>query len=210
MTGVNSNKHHHLCCSGFEIYGHVKYDTGNGHGTTTIHDRTYDKNEGLQPFEIEMVSTQSVGGRLKEGDYTFEAVHSNKAIDIDHKVHYNKVGASLVQMDAAEDMFGYGNNQTFHIKPHESKYYTIQCKNSCLYWSILGSSQKHNAKLIQNNFCGQDNQLFEFVHCVENKYLIKGKHSNKYISIKDGSTATGSKVVQSDRNYQFVCKMLQM
>merc|ERR1712228_225914 len=156
------------------------------------------------------VSTKTKHGQLKEGDYIFEAVHSKKVIDINNNAHYNKVGATLVQTDAAEDMFGYGNNQTFYIKQHESKYYTIQCKNSCLYWDVSGSSHKHNAKLIQNNFSGEYSQMLEFVHCTNNTYLIKARHSNKYVSIKDGSKANGAKVVQSDRKHEFVCTKVKM
>merc|ERR1712032_495012 len=132
---------------------------------------------------------------------------SGKVIDINRKYHYNKTGASLVQMTAAEDVCGYGNNQTFYVKHVEdSKSCLIQCKNSCLYWEIANASKANNAKIIQNTLNGAAHQQFEFIHCEKEKYFIKSIHSGKYVSIRDGSKADGAKVIQSDKKQQFICK----
>eukprot|EP01083_Nonionella_stella_P204403 745160_1 len=146
--------------------------------------------EGIADTKINLTmndqkETQSL--LLEDGHYKFE--WDGKMIEVSD--NSKNIGAVLQISDEIES-----DNQIFYVEKIYGDYYTIQCKHSGLYWNFVGGAKDNNRKVVQWNYHGLENQQFKFVNKNEQTFNIIARHSDKALSVENGS-----KIVQYDVNH---------
>jgi len=96
---------------------------------------------------------------------------------------------------------GYGNNVVTVFRDLDSgSQYTMQNTSDSLYMDVRSMSTSAGAPLIQYGATGQLNQRFYFervsVKSDSGTYRIRAANSNLYLTLENGSTADGTRVVQ--------------
>ncbi|MDP4183193.1 MAG: RICIN domain-containing protein [Bacillota bacterium] len=76
------------------------------------------------------------------------------------------------------------------------KYYRITAKHSGKVISVVDSSMKEGANIVQKTYVGADSQLWKIEPVKEGYYKITSKHSGKCLSVKDSGLNNGVGLVQ--------------
>lgn len=135
--------------------------------------------------------------------------------EIDVFEHDDFVGDSLnISSQEACLNLGVFNDNDFSIKVRAqgeegiSGRFFIRNHNSGLYMEILAGSLLDGANIIQQEFSGNEEQLFEFVEANRGVYTIRNVNSGLVLDIQDVSTVNGGNVQQwtdfQAKNQQFI------
>ena len=137
----------------------------------------YVGNNGLgQKFKFVKTDTKNI----ENGTYTIKTnLNLNKSLDIYSGIVEENKDVKLYTTTN-------NNNQKWYIEKLENGYYTIKSlADSNLYLSGGTTSTKISTNEMQ----------WELIYYDDNKYYIKQKDSNKYLSVENSNTANGTNLI---------------
>eukprot|EP01084_Bolivina_argentea_P098718 177405_1 len=86
------------------------------------------------------------------------------------------------------------NNQIFIIQQYKNNYYTIQSNHSKLYWTMSVNEKSSKLYVNEEEYNGDDNQLFEFIHLYNNsshnRYKIRVKQNGKFLTVSSSTKSS--------------------
>lgn len=137
-------------------------------------------NELGQKFKLNKIDDIA----LESGMYTIKTnLDTEKSLDIYSKIIENNTPITLFTSNN-------NNNQKWYITKLNNGYYTIKsASNSNLYLSTT------NISTLSTN-----ETQWELIYYAENKYYIKEKESEKYLSIENSKSENGTNIILSTSN----------